>query len=109
MPFRHLTPVLKAIVAESSRKIFGNLPNFTHRTGFKRLKQKPIGPLLNNHFDLTGRDFREKVDRGFMTELEDRRVLSLERKRQKQPSQKTVSKRAKRAAAAKKAAAAPKA
>ena len=42
------TPAFKAIIHEASRQCFGNLPIVPYRTGFKLLKQKPIGPMVIN-------------------------------------------------------------
>jgi hypothetical protein len=71
---RKLTPAFCAVIDEAARKAFGNLPIVNYRTGFKYLKNKPIGPLLVNHYmpDFEGM-FRKRTE-DFTTELEDRSV-----------------------------------
>lgn len=79
---KRFTPAAKALIQETSRKIFGNLPIVNNRTGFKVLRKKPTGPLAVNHFPIeTTNDFR-KISPGYKTELEDRRqekILRLRR------------------------------
>jgi len=78
-----LTPAFKAIIAESSRQIFGNLPVVNYRTGFKVLRQKPTGPLAVNHYikDMT-RGFKLAAPE-FKTDLEERRIEQLARFRRR--------------------------
>lgn len=45
-----ITPALKELITETSRKCFGNLPIVNYRTGFKILRQKPTGPLAVQHY-----------------------------------------------------------
>jgi len=72
-------PELKAIIAESSRVCFGNLPIVNFRTGFKVLKQKPFGPIAEQYYMPDYRkDFR-KLSTNFKTELEERRADQLVR------------------------------
>jgi small subunit ribosomal protein S33 len=101
MPFRLLTPALKAIVATSSARIFGNLPVVNHRTGMKLLRRKPIGPLMNDWYMKTmgGKVFRRTVDPQYMTEQEDRHAsaLALLKLRGKGPPKKGHGKRASKA------------
>ena len=79
MALKRFTPEIKALIAESSRICFGNLPIVPYRTGFKLLRQKPIGPMAVHHYlpDFT-RTFRDNVP-GFRTGLEERRTLMLAR------------------------------
>lgn len=95
---RKLTPAFKAVIDESARKIFGNLPIVNYRTGFKLLRQKPIGPIAVNHylpdFERSFRDYTNEFD----TEIEERRKDSLVfmRRRGKGPPKKGQGKRASR-------------
>ena len=90
------TPSFLAAINESSRICFGNLPIVNYRTGYKLLKQKPIGPLAINHYlpDMT-RPFRNMTD-DFNTEIEERRMEALNRlkRRGKGPPKKGQGKRA---------------
>ncbi len=96
MSLKRLTPSFCAVIDESARKLFGNLPIVNYRTGFKHLKGRPIGPLMTNYYieDKT-RDFRDHID-DFTTDIEDRRKDALERlrKRGKGPPKKGQGKRA---------------
>ena len=50
---RKFTPAFLSPIDETARKCFGNLPQRNGalgQTGFKFLKQKPIGKLLTNHY-----------------------------------------------------------
>ncbi len=95
---RKLSPSFVAVIDESARKIFGNLPIVNYRTGFKLLRQKPIGPLVTNHYlpDFE-RSFRDHTT-DFDTEIEERRKESLVfmRRRGKGPPKKGEGKRATR-------------
>ena len=74
-----ITPKLKAIIAESARVCFGNLPVVNFRTGFKVLKQKPWGAIAQQYYMPDYRkDFR-KLSSNFKTELEERRAEQLVR------------------------------
>lgn len=90
------TPAFQALVDESARKIFGNLPIVNYRTGFKLLKRKPIGDLVTKHYleDKT-RPFRDYTE-DFDTEMEERRREKLDRLRfrGKSPPKKGHGKRA---------------
>jgi small subunit ribosomal protein S33 len=96
MSASRFTATFKAAIAESSRKVFGNLPIVPYRTGMKLLRQKPVGPLAANHYlpDMT-RDFK-LVAPDFMTEIEERRTDALARlkRRGKGPPKKGQGKRA---------------
>jgi hypothetical protein len=86
----------KAVIQETSRKVFGNLPIVPYRTGMKILRQKPIGPMAANYYlpEMT-RDFK-LVAPDFMTEIEERRTDALARlkRRGKGPPKKGQGKRA---------------
>ncbi len=93
-----LTPAIKAVIAESSRVCFGNLPIVNFRTGFKTLKQKPWGSIAEQYYMPDYRkDFR-KFSSNFKTEAEERRADQLVRfKRQgKAPPKKGQGKRSKK-------------
>jgi hypothetical protein len=45
-----ITPALKELITETSRKCFGNLPIVPYRTGNKLLRRKPTGPLAVQHY-----------------------------------------------------------
>ncbi len=93
---KRFSPAFIKVIDESSRKVFGNLPIVPYRTGFKLLRTKPIGPLLNSYFphDFT-KNFRSVLD-NFQTDLEQRRANALLRaKRQgKGPPKKGEGRRA---------------
>jgi len=93
-----LTPAFKAVIAESSRQVFGNLPVVPYRTGFKVLKQKPTGPLAVNHYikDMN-RGFKLAAAE-FKTDLEERRLdqLARFRRRGKGPPKKGEGRRSKK-------------
>ncbi len=67
-----LTPSFKALIDETARKCFGNLPIVPYRTGYKYLKRKPSGDYAVNHYmpDFT-RGFRKETE-DFDTALEER-------------------------------------
>lgn len=91
-----LTPAFKAVIQESARKIFGNMPVTNVRTGFKLLKRKPYGPMAVHYYPPDSeRPFRDLLD-DFSTEKEDRRVEALYRlkRRGKGPAKKGHGKRA---------------
>jgi len=94
-----ITPALKAIIAESSRKVFGNLPVVNYRTGFKRLKQKPIGPQVIHHYAPDFTKLYKQIAPDYNTEEEDRRIEKAARlkRRGKVPPKKGQGKRAMRA------------
>ena len=95
---RKFTPLLASIIDESARKCFGNLPMVNYRTGFKILKQQPIGPLMSRHeFDFNnGKVWRQQLDPTFKTEEEERSADALFRlkARGKGPPKKGQGKRA---------------
>ena len=73
------TPLVKSMIAETSRQVFGNLPIVNYRTGFKYLKQKPTGKLAASYYlpDLT-RSFRKLVP-DYVPDLMQRRMDQLDR------------------------------
>ena len=77
------TPAFKAIINETARKCFGNLPIVPYRTGFKLLRQKPIGPLVTNHYLPENTRAFKSIAPDYMTELEERRTEALARLRRK--------------------------
>jgi hypothetical protein len=93
---KRFTPAFLALIDETSRKCFGNLPVQTYRTGFKVLSRKPIGPILADHYlpDST-RMFRDMTT-DFKTKLEKNRedLLVRLKKRLKGPPKKGQGKRA---------------
>mmetsp|Transcript_28014 Transcript_28014/g.39877 ORF Transcript_28014/g.39877 Transcript_28014/m.39877 type:complete len:106 (+) Transcript_28014:3-320(+) len=93
---KKFSPAFIAAIDESARKCFGYLPVVPHRTGFKLLKRRPIGPLAINHYlpDYT-KGFRKETN-DFSTDLEDRRAEKLARlkRRGKGPPKKGKGKRA---------------
>ncbi len=95
---KKLSPAFLSVIDEAARKCFGNLPIVPYRTGFKLLKQKPIGPLVMNHYlpDME-RNFRDNTN-DFDTEQEARRkdALVYLRRRGKGPPKKGQGKRAAR-------------
>ena len=96
MTSRRFTPLIKEMIAESSRKCFDALPIVRYRTGNKLLKQKPIGPMAVNYYleDLT-KKFK-KMSPDFQTEMQERKadaLYSLQR-RGKGPPKKGQGKRA---------------
>ena len=93
---KYFSVAAKAIIQESARKIFGNLPIVPYRTGYKILKRMPIGPLAINHFPInTLTDFKRTVPE-FTTETEERRAekLSKLKRNGKGPPKKGHGKRA---------------
>ena len=92
------TPAFKQLINITSRKCFGFLPIPTVpvRTGMRLLRQKPLGPLMMNHYlpDMA-RPIRNLVP-GFLTEQEERRQDALVRlrRRGKAPPKKGQGKRA---------------
>mmetsp|Transcript_48472 Transcript_48472/g.35682 ORF Transcript_48472/g.35682 Transcript_48472/m.35682 type:complete len:104 (+) Transcript_48472:98-409(+) len=82
---RKFNPVLKAAIEESARRIFGYNPITNSRSAAKLFKQKPIGPLVSNHYEdraVTETIFR-KLAPTFTTEQQDRREEKLLRLRRK--------------------------
>ena len=95
---RGFSPAVRALIAESARLTFGNLPVVNYRTGFKYLKQKPTGPMAVNYYVPDGaRGFRQFAP-DFLTEQEERRQDALVRlrRRGKGPTKKGEGKRAKK-------------
>ena len=92
------SPAMKTLIAETSRKIFGNRPSLNHRTGFKYLSRKPIGNMLANYYPDDGIRTFKKASKDFTTELEERRTDALGRlrRRGKGPPKKGEGKRAKK-------------
>lgn len=93
---KRFSPAFAALIDETARKCFGNLPIETYRTGFKYLKRKPIGPMMINHYmPDTARPFRN-IAPGFLTEIEERAAdrLDREQRRGKGPPKKGQGKRA---------------
>lgn len=91
-----LSPAFKAVINESARKLFGNLPIVNYRTGFKILKQKPLGPIHTSYYmEDTAAPFRA-IAPGFRTDQEERRDLALKMlaRRGKGPPKKGQGKRA---------------
>lgn len=91
-----LSPAFCAVINESARKIFGNLPIVNYRTGFKYLRHKPRGPIATSYYmDDNEAPFRA-IQPGFKTEIEERRDLALKmlRRRGKGPPKKGQGKRA---------------
>ena len=95
---KRFSPKFLALIDETSRKCFGNLPVVNYRTGFQLLKRKPIGELLTNYYIPDPTKAFKRVSPDFMTELEERRVDSLERlkRRGKGPPKKGQGKRSKK-------------
>ena len=93
---KKFSPAFKALIAETARKCFGNLPVTPLRTGFKYLKRNLVGPIAIQHYlPDTDRDIRN-VAPDFQTEIEERRtqkLLKLKR-RGKGPPKKGAGKRA---------------
>lgn len=73
------TPAFQAIVDETARKIFGNLPVETFRTGFKYLKRKPLGDIIAKHYIEDNTKMLRKFTQNFETDLEERRREKLDR------------------------------
>jgi small subunit ribosomal protein S33 len=94
---KEFSPAAKAIIHEAARKCFGNLPIVNYRTGFKILRQMPIGPLANN-FPVDPTHAYKKLMPTFTTELEERRIDKLDRLRRagKGPPKKGQGKRSKK-------------
>lgn len=74
-----LSPALKILARESARIVFGDLPVSTFRTGFKALKEPPIGPIVNNYYTKDMRKGFRAVDPAYRTELEQRAEERLDR------------------------------
>lgn len=92
------SPAAKLMIAESARKIFGNLPMVNHRTGYKVLKQKPTGPLAITHFGISAVKALKKSFPGYTTEIEEQAIDRLDRLKRngKPPPKKGQGKRASR-------------
>ena len=92
------SPAMKAVIAESARKVFGNRPVVPYRTGFKHLARRPVAPIATNHYveDMT-RNFKA-VAKDYTSEIEERRTEALGRlrRRGKGPPKKGQGKRASR-------------
>ena len=93
-----LNPALKALIKETSRQVFGNLPIVNYRTGFKFLKQKPTGPMAVHYYIPDGAKGFRAFAPDFLTEQEERRQDALVRlrRRGKGPTKKGEGKRAKK-------------
>jgi small subunit ribosomal protein S33 len=93
-----LSPAMKAIIADSARKVFGNRPVVPYRTGFKHLARRPVAPVASNYYvmDMT-RSFKA-VAKDYTSEIEERRTEALARlrRRGKGPPTKGQGKRASR-------------
>ena len=93
-----LSPAMKAIIADSARKVFGNRPVVPYRTGFKHLARRPVAPVASNYYvmDMT-RSFKA-VAKDYTSEIEERRTEALARlrRRGKGPPKKGQGKRASR-------------
>lgn len=78
---KKFSPAFLSLVDETARKCFGNLPIVNYRTGFKYLRKKPIGDMLDKHYvpDVT-RVFKRNTE-DFDTALEERRREKLHRLR----------------------------
>ncbi len=86
-----------ALIDESARKIFNNLPVVPYRTGSKLLKQKPYGPIWASYYNADNvADGLRTVSPGFKTELEERRLSALNKAKKagKGPPKKGQGKRA---------------
>jgi small subunit ribosomal protein S33 len=77
LSIKPFSPALLSIIDEASRKCFGNRPIVNFRTGFKILKRRPIGPVINDYYIPNMAPMFRKVDPGFKTELEERRYEKL--------------------------------
>ena len=92
------SPEMTAIIRESARVCFDNLPIVNYRTGYKYLKQKPTGPMAAHYYvpDMA-KGFRN-VAPDFLTEQEERRQEALVRlrRRGKGPTKKGEGKRSKK-------------
>ena len=75
------TPAFKAMIDESSRVIFGNLPIVPYRTGFKYLKRKPMGALVVQHYIPDVSKEIRRDDPTFRTDEEQSRLEKLDRLR----------------------------
>jgi len=95
---RAFSPALRALIGESARAVFGNLPVVNYRTGFKYLKQKPTGPMAANYYIPDGAKGFRSVAADFLTEQEERRgdALVRLRRRGKGPTKKGEGKRSKK-------------
>jgi small subunit ribosomal protein S33 len=99
MSTKRFTPAFTALIDEAARKCFGTLPVVNYRTGFKALKQKPIGPMAMKYYLPTmTRTFKLAAPGEFKTDLEDRRDEKLIRlkRRGKGPPKKGQGKRSKK-------------
>jgi len=88
----------KALIQETSRVTFGNLPIVNYRTGYKYLKVAPTGPMAVKYYipDMT-KAFKSAAP-DFQTDIEERRFEQLDRlrRRGKGPPKKGEGKRSKR-------------
>jgi len=80
------SPAFLRAIDASARRIFGHLPPASEAgMSTKMLKNKPIGPLIINHY-IDTKYVGESVaglDDDFQTELQERRDIQLERLRKK--------------------------
>ena len=81
--WRTFAPNFMTAIEQSAKNVFGNMPVVNHRTGFKILARKPVGPLAMNHYNVDiERPFRN-ILKGYKTEIEQRRTISLARLKRK--------------------------
>lgn len=82
---RRFHPLVKSAIEEASRKAFGQLPVDPARSGNRLLKNKPLGPLVTNHYhDPKVTDgFFKFLSPSFRTEEDDRRTSKLLRLRRR--------------------------
>lgn len=93
-----LSDGFKALIKETARKVFGNLPVVPYKTGMKKLRQKPLGGMLNNYYNKNTIKIFKKLDPTVEEEVRERRIakLALLKKRGKGPPKKGQGKRAKK-------------
>jgi small subunit ribosomal protein S33 len=77
--WKQFTPTFLNVIDKTARNVFGNLPIVNHRTGFKLLRRKPIGPIAVNHYTDVIKNFRSEAIEGFQTPKESRRAFKLNR------------------------------
>lgn len=96
--FKGFSPAFGALIDETSRKCFGNLPIVPYRTGMKLLKHKPIGPMAVQHYLPDHTKSMHNTVPDFKTDLMQRREEKLARlkRRGKGPPKKGQGKRAKK-------------
>jgi small subunit ribosomal protein S33 len=95
---KRFTPEFLKLIDETSRKCFGFLPIVNHRTGYQFLKNKPLGPLMNNYYVPDNTRAFKLAAPDYMTEIEERRRDALDRlkRRGKGPPKKGQGKRSKK-------------